>query len=454
MLTFLRALVFACVIIHLSLLLVESSFFNGLFAFLGHTGLMFVHIAVLSLVAVAAFALVGGQFLGRQSSGSLSLGSLSLDSPYLDGPSFGKPWLSLAVIWGLYTAWVVFCTLPSVQTIDRACELILSPLTMAALFLCVPAILQRRHYRAIFLLFSAILALHTLCVAWIMSTKEPMFFGQQVIDRTNGHPKIFGRIHLPNTDGIFLSANGIGSFLALFPAILLSEFLTAPRRFKAPLMVTNAIICIGLLLSFCRAAQASVLVGFLFPAIMFMKKTPIKRMVVCVVLLLLTVLACFPDRYQWVYIKTSIGVHAAGPDALHDVTAFVAHTVTTRRTEIWLAFLRDWQAHPLLGYGLLGIDYRGLGPHNFLLANLVYFGIPGLVLLVALLSVAAKQIAGRLRDHRELLVPIAGGLAAFILVHGAVEYSITFPLYFANSLFWLLLGYACFTPLDEKVVFD
>lgn len=424
MLTFLRGLVFVGVIIHLSLLLVESSYFNGLFSFLGHTGLMLVHITVLSLVTVAALTPVRRQ-------------------------SLGTPWLTSAVIWVLYTAWAVFCTLPSVHTFDRMCELILSPLTMAALFLCVPAILERRHYRAIFLLFSAVLALHTLCVAWIMCTKNPMFFGQQVIDRTNGHPKLFGRILLPNTDGIFLSANGIGSFLALFPAILLSEFLSAPRRLRAPLAVTNAIICVGLLLSFCRAAQASVLVGLLLPAFVFLKKTPVKRMLVCAAILLMTVLACFPDRYQWVYLKSSIGAHAAGPDALHQVTAFVAHTVTTRRTEIWLAFLRDWQAHPIFGYGLLGIDYRGLGPHNFLLANLVYFGIPGLVLLVALLSAAARQVVVRLQNHRELLVPIAGGLGAFIIVHGAAEYSITYPVYFANSVFWLLLGYACFTPLGE-----
>ncbi len=356
----------------------------------------------------------------------------------------------MAVLWCLYTAWVVFCTLPSVHTINRTCELVLSPLTMAALFLCLPAILERRHYRSIFLMFSAVLALHTLCVAWIICTKNPMFFGQQVIDRTNGHPKILGRIHLPNTDGIFISANGIGSFLALFPAILLSEFLAAPHKFKAPLAVTNAIVCLGLMLSFCRAAQASVLVGFLVPAFVFLKKTPIKRVVVCAVILLLTVLACFPDRYQWVFIKSSIGAHAAGPDALQNTTAFVVHTVTTRRTEIWMAFLKYWQAQPILGYGLLGIEYQGLGPHNFLLANLVYFGIPGLVLLVALLSLAMRQIVARMREHRELLVPIAGGLGAFMLVHGSAEYSITFSVYFANSVFWLLLGYACFTPLERE----
>jgi O-antigen ligase len=422
MLKLLRWLTVFGVIIHLSLLLAESSYFGDLFVCLGHTGLMIVHITVLTFVSAAAF-------------------------PALLKQRHSKAFASLTVISLLYAAWEVFCTLPKVHTVDRMCEMILSPLTIFALLLCAPCVLERVHYRGILLFFSGILALHTLAVVWIMLTGDTTYFGRTLMG-TDGRPKIVGGMEFLQTDGIFRSPNGIGSFLSLFPGILLAEILTAKRKFRAPLLAAAVVIGIGLFLSFCRAAQAAALVGLLIPLIVFLKQLPVKRMLLGAPILLGTIFACLPDHHQSEYIKSALCQHLGG--GVHHVAAFLAHTISTRRTEIWLAFFRDWQTHPVFGYGLLGVDYQGLGPHNFLLANLVYFGIPGALLVVALLAVATNRVWSRWRECPEVLVPIGGALAALVVVHGSVEYSITYPLYFTNSAFWLLLGYACFTQLGSK----
>lgn len=424
MLPFLRIFITSGVMIHLFLLLAESSYFGDLFAFIGHTGLLITHIIILALITVAALPGAFGEQLKS------------------------RPFLNLSLCSLLYAAWVVFCSLPSVHTTDRLCELILSPLTIAALFLCAPSILERQHYRSIFLSFAAILGLHTFCVLWIMFKNDPTFFGRQVI-AVGGRPKFLGTIQLPMTDGIFRSPNGIGSFLALFPAILLSEFMVASRRHKAALVVTGILITFGLFLTYCRAAEASVLVGLLLPAIMFLKKSPAKCLLACSAILIMTVIVSLPDQHQWSFLNSSMAEHNTGPDAVTNSTAFVAHTVTSRRTEIWSVFLGDWLKHPFLGAGLMGFDYLNLGPHSFLLANLVYFGVPGLLLIATLLFLAIKQVIARIGEQPKVLAPILGGLAALILVHGSLEYSITHPEYFTNSLFWLLLGYACFTKLGQ-----
>ena len=430
MLKLLRQLTFVIVIIHLFLLLAESSYFGDLFAFLGHTGLMITHVVILTLISLTAACFQ----LRKQLS--------------------NKPYLSLSVTWALYTLWVVFCSLHSVHTTDRLCELILTPLTIVALFLCAPLILERQHYRLILLSFSVLLGLHTLCIAWIMFKNNPEFFGRQVIT-VGGRPKFLGPIQLPQTDGIFRSPNAIGSFLALFPAFLLSEFLSAKnnQRYRTMLIATAVLIGAGLFLSYCRAAQASVLIGFLLPAIVFLKNTQ-ARFLVCAAILVTTAIVCLPDQHQWMFMNSSMAEHNIGPEAVRNSTAFVAHTVSSRRTEIWMGFLKHWQEHPWTGYGLLGVDYQNLGPHNFFLANLAYFGIPGLVLIVTLLCLAIKQIAGRAINQPRILIPLLGGLASLILVHGSLEYSISYPEYFTNSVFWLLLGYASITQFEDRILKD
>ena len=116
------------------------------------------------------------------------------------------------------------------------------------------------------------------------------------------------------------------------------------------------------------------------------------------------------------------------------------------------------------GMGLPAVGSEQL-PHNLILGTTIYFGPIATVLLWLILggllyeAIRGRYVVGggeprrvlsskRIKSARKLLLVM---LMAIVAVHGSVEYCIGHPTLFANSLFWLLIGYvACGKAEQER----
>ena len=122
------------------------------------------------------------------------------------------------------------------------------------------------------------------------------------------------------------------------------------------------------------------------------------------------------------------------------------------RLMIWTDVWNKTEAYRWIGAGFLGVEAVGPGgvryhevydPHSAWLAQLVYFGVPGLVALAGL--VAAMVAEGLARYRREVRVAPQQALLiaaiAGLVVQNVFEYFLTDPLLFSNAFALLLLGW-------------
>lgn len=104
---------------------------------------------------------------------------------------------------------------------------------------------------------------------------------------------------------------------------------------------------------------------------------------------------------------------------------------------------------PFMGYG----PFSGSGvietPHNVYFANLLFYGIPGFLAFLAVIACSVWIAAAVVRRTPSIgLIALFGYLAAYIFAYSQIEYVLTCPYSFSNSLALLLLGYFVF--LDQK----
>ena len=117
-------------------------------------------------------------------------------------------------------------------------------------------------------------------------------------------------------------------------------------------------------------------------------------------------------------------------------------------TDVW----NKTEAYRWIGAGFLGVEAVGPGgvryhevydPHSAWLAQLVYFGVPGLVALAGLVSAMVAEGLARYRrevrvaPQQALLIAAIAGL----VVQNVFEYFLTDPLLFSNAFALLLLGW-------------
>lgn len=128
-----------------------------------------------------------------------------------------------------------------------------------------------------------------------------------------------------------------------------------------------------------------------------------------------------------------------------------AEAMFSGRIEIWRGYLQMVPKFAASGAGLLQVTSCGESPHNFLLANLIYFGVGGFISLLALLLQLFAAMAKCMHKSGDIWAPVFGVLIAFVLIHGQTEYVLTYPLYFSNSFFWLLAGLVAFSTFNSPV---
>lgn len=353
--------------------------------------------------------------------------------------SRGKYWTVAGSLALLYASIVIGSSANTCSDVASWTQVFLVPGTIISLTLCAPILMGQKSYRFIFWILALVLALHSLATFCFMLNGTESIWGRSLIDGPGRAKDLFG-VRLHHTDGLFSNANAIGSFLMCFPAILLAELAlirSGPALF-AIVPVLGSIIG-ALALTFSRGAQLSVLVGLLFPALYLKKYSKKLSLTLSTGLLVVAVFVLAPPVPL-----------AANSSSMEKEQVVVKRDPLSGRSDIWKQVLIQEEDRPVLGVGLLNKTYDGMSPHNFVLANYVYFGVFGLAALLAMLLTLAIKAVQQVKARPKELLPIVGILAGTVFVHGQMEYVVSFPLYFSNSMFWLLLGYVCFVDFESE----
>ena len=163
------------------------------------------------------------------------------------------------------------------------------------------------------------------------------------------------------------------------------------------------------------------------------------------------------DKMQSRFIRAvcKLGLLAGAGFAVWQLLAWRGDKSSYERMEVLQDSLTKIACHPW-GMGLPPVGSEQL-PHNLILGTTIYFGPIATVLLGLILgwllcgAIRGRHVVGgeqrrglasnRMKSARKLLLAT---LIVMVGVHGAVEYCIGHPTLFANSLFWLLAGYAAY----------
>jgi len=362
---------------------------------------------------------------------------------YRDLGQSNRSWSIGAYLVGAYGLIVFNSSMPSINDFGSFTQVFLVSATIFSLTFCVPRVMNSSGYCLTISAILCVMVLHSLLTFYLMLSGTEQVFHRDITGGA-GREKFFFGITLPRINGLFKNANAIGSFLMYWPGILLS----APTFSLPPLAqwISLAVISLALTLSFSRAAELTVLLGLAVPALAHRKSAPFKSALACLALAVTTAVVLWPTFEPAVHSSGLAKISIGSPLYQSQSRANEAKEPLIERNKIWIDMMEQTAGTRLKGAGLMNVEYHGLSPHNFLLANLVYFGLPGLGLILSILAVCAWQLVKRVRTYPALL-PAAGTIIAVVLLHGQAEYVLTHPLFFSNSMFWLLLGFVCFSPI-------
>lgn len=328
-----------------------------------------------------------------------------------------------SLVTAAYGTVVVASTLINVEPMTkvRLIQSLLVPATILSLGIALPAILEVEDYASIFrgvvMLFvvSAVVSLSVVAAGWTS------VYGRMLVIPEDGRG---GRLA---ASGLYTHRNTIGSFLQYIPALIVylaarteSGLLRARRRWSLWLYASAmATILIHLALTFSRSAQMVAAVSVL-PFVVRRPRVG-RRFVVCLIGILagVAILAIVSGPSLDRYLDFSYALHA--------------------REGYWIGALSRVPDRPLLGWGLLNLTVDGQTPHNVYLTQLAYFGGMGFILFLGVIAAFARLVYANIatRDRLSLMFVF---LVIGVLIQGMVEYIVTFPIFFANSMFWICVG--------------
>jgi len=295
-------------------------------------------------------------------------------------------------------------------------ELCLTPLIIFCFVWAVPKALTRRDLEVVLLAIVSLFTAHGLLTAYMVATNTHCLFGQELLC-TTGRPQLYWGERGALVTGLFANPNGLGSCLILLPAI---AFYMATRLQRtgqrAFLFSSGSLLLLNLLVLMSRSCSLTTLAGLAVAGVSGKLLKPWVRCVALGAMLLALFCGCYAI-FDW-----------------------RSDNSTCLRSFIWMGFVDAVLENPF-GSGWNSVAVFNQNPHNCLLANLVYFGFTGFVLLLALFIMLIARAANNCRQDRTSAVLVLS-LASMLLIHQSVEYVISYPLLFSNSIFWLLLGYA------------
>jgi hypothetical protein len=334
-----------------------------------------------------------------------------------------------------YGAVVIVATMRNVPGVTgaRGLEALLVPLTILSLGSCLPILLGRKDYDRLFCGLVAMFALSAVVSLWLVLTERVTFFGQPLQvppDRRGG---------ALSASGLYVHRNTIGAFLQCVPAVALSLVAgrSAGERSRRSELIRRWVgipalflVFLHLALTFSRSSQIVALLSVLpFVAAGARERPRAARLLgAAIAIAAAIVLVSVTELRDYV----GLGWSMRG------------------RESIWRAVVEALGEHPWLGFGLLNFEfrtpYRSHTPHNVYLAQVAYFGVIGLGLFLGVLVAFGRLVRDTLRAARDRSTLAFALLLAGMLLQGLVEYIVTFPIFFANSMFWIVLGLAARDP--------
>jgi hypothetical protein len=381
-------IIVGCVVSHLLLLIWMRTCF-ALNPASWYESEIYANIGLLSIAAIAALA-KRGLVIGRQ-------GWALLAVMVLYGLSVMVPTAGKFGLWSL-------CTV----------EAFLTPLTIFSLGWAVPRALPGKSYKLIFMMVLAFFTVHTALTAYLVATNTHLLFGQELCCE-NGRPFLYLGKRGGLFTGIFLNPNALASYLMLLPAVAFTMCAQMQQKWRKPLMASGALLALHLLLLMSRSASLTMLAAPL--AACLLSKGAIRGR----------------------KLLASVGFLSAFAYACCLLIWWQQDNTLALRSMIWGAFVESVIEYPY-GLGWNGLSVIEQNPHNLLMANLVYFGVAGCISLLAILSLMTLKAVQVCRQERTLVM-LGLSLAAVLIIHQSLEYVVTYPTLFSNSLFWLLLGY-------------
>lgn len=288
-------------------------------------------------------------------------------------------------------------------------------------YIC-PRVLDRRSYFVVFATLLFIFWGHSLLTVgfWLSNTKMLLY---RDIARADGRaPMVLGSCGMFVT-GMAWNPNTLAIALMLIPPMAaIAESMVVTARAKWFYRSTMVITAAHLLLTCSRAASFTLLASSIL--CIFLSKSG--RLIKTICIPLISVLFVF-----LVFQTLQFGLDPS----MHE------------RIRIWSQEVSNIGHHPW-GHGL-PLPTTEHMPHSLVLGTIEYFGFAGLVFLTSIIGLlflkAIENVKRRPADQFALIT-----IGIIVVFHGLFEYYIGHPTLFANSLFWLVLGYLTTTPTDEK----
>lgn len=295
----------------------------------------------------------------------------------------------------------------------RLVESLLVPATILSLAVCLPRILRPAEYRVLFGILTVVLATLSIVSLSLVMTGSSHFLGRELMhwgDYRGGSLASSGLYGNPNT---------LGAYLAFFPAIIVFLMYTG-KRYLLLYVVAFTLVAGNLTLTFSRSSLGVAFVSLLpLVWVLARRRMRVAGALAGVLALVLVVGSATAEFRNYVARGLTLG----------------------ERGVIWQALLPRVAERPALGFGLLNVSYTGETPHNVYLAQLLYYGCAGFLAFMTMFAAFGRRVYSSLvelqgRPEAWVLTALLVGAAG----QGMVEYIITYPLFFSNSLFWLILG--------------
>jgi hypothetical protein len=317
------------------------------------------------------------------------------------------------------------------------------PLGIAGFCLLAPAVLRRADTDLVFRTFLWVsVGFAVVSLTWVVLGQRT-FFGIPLVSQPDDRGGSLA------ASGFFVQRNTIGSFLAVvIPAgtlVAIGDWRHGRGARGALSGAGVLVLLVWLVLTFSRSSQLAVAVAAGTAALVLAwfgrPAAPValrlQRLVKTFTLAGLAVVLLLAISAPWWLPVLAPDLGAAVNDALHG------------RLRIWLDIWEKTADQRWIGTGLFEVQGVGPGgvqygevytPHNAFLAQLAFFGIPGLVAFVMLLLAMIHE--GWIRRSSQLGIEdaIVLGAIAGILAQNAFEHILTNPVLFSNAFSLLLLG--------------
>ncbi len=335
---------------------------------------------------------------------------------------------------------------PEAGTAWYALRVLMVPAEILAFGFLAPALLRRADAELIVRLIVWLLAAFAaLSLAWMLTGRDT-FAGLLLSVPPDDRGGRWA------SSEFFVHRNTIGGFLALaIPAgawLAWTRARRGERRGAATMAGLVALLLLWLVLCFSRSSELALVVTIGVAALLlawtgrpgsarlataqrWLRRVTVAGLVVAVIAAVVVV-GLLPAIRP--------GLTEAVVGALHG------------RWMIWQDVWDKTSGHRWLGAGFLGVEAVGPGgyyygevydPHNAWLAQLVYFGVPGLaalaMLVVTMLADGFRRYRREVRIAPQQALLVAG--IAGILVQNVFEYFLTDPVLFSNAFALLLLGW-------------